>query len=116
MDDLKTRIKMLLEEVENIHLKKTWPEHLIGIGVSEDDARVWAAEIGHVVEEYQSSLIRLVDLLQESNLEYIPEKVYSWAVGRVEVTIPEIEEPMRYLQGILQKYIPPEPDDEEDPS
>jgi len=112
MDDLKNKIKTLLEEVENIHLKKTWPEYLIAVGISEDEARIWAAEIGHVVEEYQSSLMRLVDLLQETNVERIPEKVHSWVVGRIEVTIPEIEEPMRYLEGQLEKYLPPETDDE----
>ena len=113
LDDLKARIKALLEEIEYTHLKKTWPEQLIKAGISEIEAHKWAAEIGHVVEEYQSSLTRLVDLLQENDSQRIPQQVHSWAVGTFEVSVPEIEEPMRYLEGLLEKYLPPEPNDED---
>lgn len=116
MDDLKARIKALLEEIEYTHLKKTWPEQLIAAGFNEIEAHKWAAEIGHVVEEYQSSLMRLADLLQENDSQRIPRQVHSWAVGRLEVSIPEIEEPMRHLEGLLGKYLPPEPNDEDEPS
>src|SRR5258706_5100921 len=115
-DDLKARIKAFLEEIEYVHLKKDWPERLIAAGIDEREAQKWAAEIGHVVEEYQSSLMRLADLLQETDSERIPRRVHSWAVGRIEVSIPEIEEPMRYLEGELEKYLPPEPDDEDERS
>jgi hypothetical protein len=116
VEDLKTRIKALLSEVEFTYLKRTWVEHLAETGIDEGEARKWAAEIGHVVDEYQSSLIRLVDLLEETDPERIPQCVHSWVVGRLEVTIPEIEDPMRYLEGLLEKYLPPEPDDEDEPS
>lgn len=113
MDDLKARIKSFLDEVEFTYVKKTWLEHLTTVGIDKDEASVWVAEIGHVIEEYQSSLMRLADLLEEADVERIPQRVHSWAVGRIEVTIPEIEEPMRYLEGILEKYLPPEPNDDE---
>jgi len=114
VEDLKNRIKALLSEIEYSHVKRTWVEQLTQKGFAEDEARQWAAEIGHVVDEYQSSLIRLVELLEEANPERIPESIYDWTVGRLEVTIPEIEEPMRYLENLLKKYIPAEPDDEEE--
>lgn len=116
MNDLKTRIKTFLEEIEYTHVKKLWLERLIAVGVDKNEAEVWAAEIGHVIEEYQSSLMRLADLLEETNGEVIPQHVHSWAVGRIEVTIPEIEEPMRYLEGQVRKYLPPEPNDEDEPT
>ena len=116
MDDLKDRIKAFLEEIEYIHLKKTWLEHLIAAEIDENDARTWAAEIGHVVEEYQSSLMVLAELLEESDPKRIPSEVQNWAVGIRVVTIPEIEEPMHYLEGQLEKYLPPEHDDEDDSS
>lgn len=114
VNDLKPRIKTFLEEIEFTHVKTLWLEHLLAVGIDKSDAAVWAAEIGHVIEEYQSSLMRLADLLQETDPQRIPEEVHSWAVGRIEVTIPEIEEPMRYLEKQLEKYLPPEPDDEDE--
>lgn len=114
MNDLKTRIKTFLEEIEFTHVKNLWLEHLIAVGIDKNEAAVWAAEIGHVIEEYQSSLTHLADLLEETNADLIPQRVHSWAVGSIEVTIPEIEEPMRYLEGQVRKYLPPEPPDEDE--
>jgi hypothetical protein len=57
-----------------------------------------------------------VKLLHETDAEDIPNKVHGWAIGILNVTIPEIEEPMRYLQGQLEKYLPPKDDDEDEPS
>src|SRR5689334_21543248 len=83
LDDLKKRIKDFLDEIEYVHLKEAWPKRLSGIGINERDAQIWAAEIGHVVEEYQSSLMRLADLLEETDPERIPLRVHSWAVGTI---------------------------------
>jgi hypothetical protein len=112
MDDLGTQIKLFLDDIEFIHLKKEWQERLVNVGIDVAEASVWAAEIGHVIDEYRSSLIRLADLLEETDPERIPLRVHSWAVGRLVVSIPEIEEPMRYLEKQLEKYLPPEPDNE----
>jgi hypothetical protein len=114
VDDLKQKVKDFFDELEYVHLKKAWPERLIGVGIDEREAHTWAAEIGHVVEEYQSSLMRLADLLQETDPERIPRQVHSWAVGRIVVSIPEIEEPMHYLEKLVEKYLPPEPEESDD--
>jgi hypothetical protein len=114
MEDLKPRIKEFLEEIEYEHLKKIWPEQLGAAGLDKREAQKWAAEIGHVIEEYQSSLMRLADLLLETDAQRIPREVHSWAVGTIVVTIPEIEDPMRYLKGEMEKYLPPEPEDEDE--
>lgn len=116
MDDLKTRIKTFLDEIEYTHLKRAWPERLVAAGINEREAHKWAAEIGHVVDEYRSTLMQLAELLQVTDTERIPQQVHSWAVGISEVTVPEINEPMLYLKGLLEEYLPPEPDDEEEPS
>jgi hypothetical protein len=114
MKDLKARIKEILDELIQEHLYSSWPEHLVASGIDENEARNWGVEISQVVDEYRSTLLRLADLLDESDSEQIPLKVHSWAVGISEVTVPEIEEPMRYLEGLLKKYLPPEPDDEDE--
>jgi hypothetical protein len=116
MDDLKVRIKEVLDELIQTHLYKKWPEHLVGAGIDENEARAWGVEISQVVDEYRSTLMHLLDLLDESDPEQIPRNVHSWAVGISEVTVPEIQEPMLYLKGLLEEYLPPEPDDEEEPS
>lgn len=52
MADLKARIKSFLDEIEYQHLKTAWPERLIAAGLNKDEVYTWAAELGHVVEEY----------------------------------------------------------------
>lgn len=112
--DLRDRIREFFAEIEYTHLKQAWVERIVDDGLDEAEARKWAAEIGHVVEEYESSLLRLADLLDEKDPALIPKRVYSWVIGRLEVTIPEIEEPMRYLKERLEKLLPHEPDDEDE--
>jgi hypothetical protein len=57
--------------------------------------------------------MRLADLLQETDPQRIPIRIHRWAVGILEVSVPEISEPMEHLKSLLEKYIPPEPDDDE---
>ncbi len=114
MGNLKSQIHAFLNEIEYTHLKKNWVKRLIEMGIAESEARVWAAEIGHVVDEYRSSLMILAKLLEETDIERIPELVHSFAIGIVVNTVDEIEEPMRYLEKQLEKYLPPEPDDEDE--
>lgn len=113
-EDLGTQIKGLLHETEYKYVKNLWVKQLIESGIGEKEAKKWAAEIGHVIDEYQSSLMRLVDLMQETDPMLIPQRIHSWAVGRLEVTIPEIEDRMKYLAGELQKYLPEEEDKDAD--
>ena len=115
MDELKPRVVAFLEEFEYTYLKGKWVEELVSVGIDIDEARMWAAELGHVVDEYRSTLRELADLLLETDPEQIPQKIYSWAVGIQEVTVPEIADPMKYLEEQLKKYIPPDDyGDEED--
>ena len=114
MDELKSHVVSFLKEFEFTYLKGKWVDQLIKAGIDEKEARVWAAEIGHVVDEYRSTLRELAGLLLETDPEQIPQKIYSWAVGIQEVTVPEIAEPMEYLEELLEKYQPPEPDDNDD--
>lgn len=116
MEDLKARIKALMTEIESTHLKKDWIERLIEAGIEKEAAYTWAAEIGHVIDEYRSTLMGLADVLAETDVDRIPRQVHSWAVGISEVTVAEIEEPMRYLEKQLDEFLPPEPDDEDEPS
>lgn len=115
MDDLKIRIKALLEEIELTYLKKTWPEQLVASGINEVEAHTWAAEIGHVLEAYQSSLTYLVDLLQETRPDRIPQQANDWADYSRDITVFKIEDSMRYLQERLEKYLPPESSEEDEP-
>lgn len=114
MDDLKAKIKDALEELEYKRVRKDWPEHLVQLGIDVDEAYTWGAEIAGVIEEYHSSIMRLFKMLDEQDPALIPERVYSWVIGRLEVTIPEIEEPMRYMKERLEKLLPPEPEYEDE--
>lgn len=113
MDDLRESIKQALDELIQTRLRKTWPEHLTTLGITEDDAHTWGVEISQVVDEYRSTLMNLFDLLIEQDPEQIPRQIHSWAVGISEVTVPEIQEPMKYLEAQLEKHLPPEVNDTE---
>jgi hypothetical protein len=110
VEDLKTRIKVLLDELEFRHLKKNWVRHLVETGIDEHEARKWAAEIGHVIDEYRSTLIDLADLMMEYDPELILLDVHEWAVNISDVTVPALEDPMRSLEELLEKYLPPDDD------
>ena len=64
LEDLKPRIKSLMQEIEFTHLKKNWMKQLIEAGIDQEDMHQWVAEIGHVIDEYERSLRYLVGLLQ----------------------------------------------------
>jgi hypothetical protein len=113
MDDLKARVKAFLDEFEFTYLKRKWVEQLIEVGIDEREAHRWAAELGHVVDEYQTTLMLLAELFLVTDPEQIPQKIYSWAVGIQEVTVPEIAEPMKYLAEQLEEYLPPDDYDDE---
>src|SRR5258706_12612774 len=112
-DDLKARIKTLLEEIEYVHLKKNWPERLIAAGIDEGEAHIWAAEIGHVVNEYERSLRYLVEVLYIGNpRQTMPEDINNWAAYTRDIGVFTIENSLGYLQERLEKYIPPQPADD----
>lgn len=114
MDDVKHRIKELLDEIIQVRLWQAWPERLNTMGVEADEARTWGAEISQVVDEYRSTLMSLADLLDETDPEQIRTKVHSWAIGISEVTVPEIQEPMKYLASKIEGRLPAEEKEEMD--
>jgi hypothetical protein len=113
MSELKSQIQSLFKEIEFTQLKKVWIESLIANGIDEKDAGLWAVEIGHVVNTYQSNLTRLAELLAETDVDRVPERVHNWVVGTLEDTIPVMTEPLQYLEKQLEKYIPPGEDEED---
>lgn len=113
MDDLKERIKALLHEIEFTHLKKNWVEQVIAGGVEREDSYKWVAEIGHVVDEYERSLRYLVDLLHTSDASSAAQELESWIAYTRDMTVWTIDEAMKRLEGRYEKYLPPEPDDQE---
>jgi len=78
MDELKQRINILFEEIESIHLRKTLLINLTAAGIDKSEAQDWTLEIGQIVDEYERSLRILIDLIQESEQERIPQKFESW--------------------------------------
>ena len=114
MDDLKLRIKTLLEEIEFVHLNRIWFEKISKLGIEVHDAGNLAVEIGHIVDEYQRSLRYLVDLLQNDDPKRIPEDIASWAAYTLDLGVYKIEDPIAEIQKILAKYLPPETEEEEE--
>jgi hypothetical protein len=115
VENLKERIKTLLHEIEFTHLKKNWAERLIEAGIDEEDAGMWVVEIGHIVDEYERSLRFLVDLLQTSDTSGAARKLESWIAYTRDMTIWKLDDVVNQLQGKYEKYLPPEPDEDDEP-
>ena len=116
VQDLKARIKALLGEDELGPLKHTWIRHLTEAGIDEGEARQWVTEIGHVLDAFELSLLPLVDLFQEDDPGRILRETEDWAALTRDITVFKIEDAMGRLLERVQKYLPPEPDDEDEPS
>jgi len=114
MDDLKMRIKILLHEIEFTHLKEDWVEQIIMGGVEKDDAYTWVAEIGHVVDEYERSLRFLLDLLSTKDAASAAQELESWKAYTRDMTVWKLERMVKELEGRYEKYLPPEPDEQDD--
>ncbi len=114
MDDLKVRIKSLMQEIEYTHLKKNWVQQLISVGIEKEDAYKWVAEIGHVVDEYERSLRYLVEMFQENDVERIAVQLESWVAYTHDMTMWKLGDVTEQLKGHYEKYLPPEEDDEAD--
>ena len=114
MEDLKTRIKALLHGDEIRQLQQSWIKRLTEVGVDEGEARQWVAEIDHVLDAFELSLRYLVDLFQEDDQEPILRKTEGWAALTRDITVFKIEDAMNYLLEQVSKYLPPEPDDEDE--
>ncbi len=116
MDELKQRIKALFEEIESIHLRKTLLTKLTAAGIDKNEAHDWILEIGQIVDEYERSLHLLIDLIQESDQEQIPQKFESWLAYTEDMSLFKISDILKYIKNKLQKYLPPEIDDEDKPA
>lgn len=114
MDDLKIRIEALMREIEFTHLKKNWVNKLIEVGIEKEDVYKWVAEIGHVVDEYERSLRRLVNLFKEDDVEGIAVELRTWILMTRDMTVWTIDSAMKRLEGRYEKYLPPEPAGEDD--
>ena len=116
MDDLQKRIKALLNEIEYTHLKTDWAERLIAGGVEKSDAYTWVAELGHIVDEYERSLRFLVKMLESSDASIAAGELEDWLAHTRDMTVWKLEYVLNELQGKYEKYLPPEPDDEDEPN
>lgn len=114
MQDLKERIKTLLYEIEYTHLKKNWAERLIEAGIEKEDSYRWVAELGHVVDEYERSLRFLAEMLATSDANSAAQELDSWIAYTQDITIWKLGEVVSQLHGTYEKYLPPEPEDEDE--
>ena len=114
MDDLKKRLKKLMTEIEYTHLKKNWTERLIAGGVEQADSYKWVAELGHVVDEYERSLRFLIGVLATSDPASASSKLEGWLAYTRDMTVWKLEDVIREMEGRYEKYLPPEPEDDEE--
>ena len=111
MEDLKSRINTLLEEIIYVHLREHWVEKLVVSGINREEAIHWAVEIGEVVDEYRSGLASLAELLSaEARPNSITEELYHWAAGIRTLSISEIDAPLQRLENALEQYLPTDED------
>lgn len=99
MDELKERIRSLLEEVEYIHVTQNWWLRLLGMGVSEEDIRKWAPNIRFVVEEYKLSLGYLTDLLRISDASEAAEDLKGWVAYTRDTSVWKMSIVHAYIHG-----------------
>ena len=111
MEELKTRIKDLMREIEFTHLKKNWVEQLIEAGIEKQDIDKWVVEIGHVVDEYERSLRLLVEMFQEKDIQRIAEKLESWVAYTHDMTMWKLDDMSQQISGHFEKYLPDDGDD-----
>lgn len=115
MEDVKEQVKTLLHEIEFTHLKKNWAERLLDAGIDKEDIGKWVVEIGHVVDEYERSLRFLMELLHTTDAGIAAQKLESWVAYTRDMTIWKLDYMVKELQGRYEKYIPPDPEDEDEP-
>ena len=113
MEELRTKIKSVMHEIEFTHLKKNWVDRLIEAGIDTKDAHKWVAEIGHVVDEYERSLRRLTKLFEANSVEEIAVELDTWVTLTQDMTVWTIGEAMKRLEGHYDKYLPLDEKDEE---
>jgi hypothetical protein len=113
LEKIRGDITVLLDEIQYTHLKQ-WPEHLIRHGIGEKDAHIWATEIASVLDQYRSSLLKLIDVLNENDVERIPKVVYDWSVYISEVIVPKVHDPMLALDKLIEPMRPHEPEDDDE--
>jgi hypothetical protein len=78
MSDLKTRVKVLLHEIEFVHLKDKWVQKMIEAGMDERSASKLAAETGHIVDEFERTLRNLIDTFENSTPENLLQRIEDW--------------------------------------
>jgi hypothetical protein len=97
-------------------LKKNWADRLIEGGVAKEDVGKWVVEIGHIVDEYERSLRFLIDLLQKNDATSAAKGLENWVAYTRDMTIWKLDDVVNQLQGRYEKYLPPEPHDEDEPA
>ncbi len=116
MEDIGSRITNDLNELIRVHLHSIWRNHLIDSGIDPKEAYTWTLEISEVLDEIRTTLKELITLFNLTDPKQIPIEVHGWAIRITIITVPEIQQPMTYLAGLLEKYLPEDPphDDTDD--
>lgn len=112
LDKIKGDVITLLDDVQYRHMER-WPKHLVANGIDEKDAHLWANEIGFVLDQYRSSLLKLIDVLNETDVERIPKLVYDWSMFISDIIVPKVHDPMVALEKRIEPMLPPDPEENE---
>jgi len=114
MIELEKRIREFMREIEYDHIHDQWVAKMVGLGFDKRVAQKIATEIGHIIEEYESTLVSIIKQLEKNTIDEIVIGIEDWATGVKEMRVHELIDPAQQLQEILDPYFPPDPDDEED--
>ena len=113
MEDLKSRLKDLLTEIEYKHLKQDWVKQVTLAGIDKSEAQKVAAEIGHIVDEYERSLRYLIKLLQTENSTDVAQELESWVAYTRDITIWKLDDALVQLDGKFEEYLLSDPEMED---
>jgi hypothetical protein len=114
MDELKTRISALLEEIEYVHLKRDWTRRVIAEGTSAEDGLKCATELANIINEYKIHLFKTIDLLGTSEAHDAAQALEAWIAYTRDVAMRRISEALAAIMDCLEKYQPPPDPEEED--
>jgi hypothetical protein len=113
LEKIRGDVTALLDDIQYTHLKH-WPKHLVAHGIDEREAYLWATEISSVLDQYRSSLLKLINVLNETDVDRIPNLVYDWSVYISTVIVHKVHDPMLALEKLIEPMLPPEREGDEE--
>ena len=114
LQDLADQTKDLINEIHQKFVTDNWVNRWIEAGAEEKEAEQWVAAIFYVLEACEVILLNLIDNIQETDPHRSALDIYHWMAFVGDLPVFTIEYNTGYVLPIMEKYVPPDPEDEDD--